>query len=66
MSDKLQIKVNDNGPLLVSGDIELVDGEGNAYTTKRIFSLCRCGHSQAKPYCDGTHKKVGFESKPRV
>lgn len=66
MSDKLQIKVNDNGPLLVSGDVELVDAEGNAYTTKRIYSLCRCGESSTKPYCDGTHKKIGFESKPRV
>lgn len=66
MSDNVQIKVNDNGSLRVSGDIELVDGEGNAYDTKRIFSLCRCGHSSTKPFCDGTHKKIGFESKPRV
>lgn len=66
MSDKFEIKVNDNGSLRVSGEIELVDGEGNTYTTKRIFSLCRCGHSSSKPFCDGTHKKIEFDSKPRV
>ncbi|WP_430789826.1 CDGSH iron-sulfur domain-containing protein [Virgibacillus flavescens] len=66
MSEKAQIKVNDDGSLRVSGDIELIDGEGNAYTTKKVFSLCRCGHSFTKPYCDGTHKKKGFESKVRV
>lgn len=66
MSDKVQIKVNDNGSYRVMGDVELVDKEGNVFETKKSFSLCRCGHSANKPFCDGTHKKIGFESAPRA
>lgn len=50
------IKVNDNGSLRVSGNVELVDGEGNKIETKETFSLCRCGLSDKKPFCDGSHK----------
>ena len=53
---KVQIKVNDNGSLRVTGDVELIDGEGNVFETKSTFSLCRCGMSNNKPFCDGTHK----------
>lgn len=60
------IKVNDHGPLLVTGDVELVDGEGNAFESKKALALCRCGQSADKPFCDGTHKKVDFESKTRA
>ncbi len=63
---KAQIKVNDNGSLRITGDVELVDKEGNSYQTKKSFSLCRCGNSSNKPFCDGTHRKIGFESKPRA
>lgn len=66
MSEKVTIKVNDNGSLLVTGDVELVDKEGNAFETKKAFSLCRCGYSKNKPFCDGSHKKEGFESAPRA
>ncbi|WP_138420063.1 CDGSH iron-sulfur domain-containing protein [Aquibacillus sediminis] len=66
MSEKVKIKVNDNGSLRVSGDVELVDKEGNVFETKPSFSLCRCGASGNKPFCDGTHKKIGFESQPRA
>lgn len=51
-----EIKVNDNGPLTVKEDVKLVDGEGNAFETKKVYSLCRCGKSTNKPYCDGSHK----------
>ncbi|MFD2761262.1 CDGSH iron-sulfur domain-containing protein [Lentibacillus juripiscarius] len=66
MSDNAQIKVNDNGPYLVKGNVEMVDAEGNVFETKKAFSLCRCGHSSNKPFCDGTHKKIDFESEPRA
>lgn len=66
MSENAEIKVSDNGPLRVKGDVQLVDAEGNVFETKKAFSLCRCGQSSNKPFCDGTHKKVGFESKPRA
>lgn len=49
------IKVMDKGPLLVTGSFELVDAEGNRFETKEKVSLCRCGKSMNKPFCDGTH-----------
>ena len=51
-----------NGPLLVSGNIEIVSGTGR--TTNRVTktAFCRCGQSVNKPYCDGTHTKIGFKS----
>lgn len=56
------IKVRQNGSLLVEGDdVTLVDWNGNEYALpKRPFSLCRCGASTRKPFCDGTHSKIGF------
>ncbi|GEL76231.1 hypothetical protein TMU01_04660 [Tenuibacillus multivorans] len=66
MSDKTMIQIRDDGSILVRGDVELLDAEGNKFETKPAFSLCRCGHSSNKPFCDGTHKKIDFDSKPRV
>ncbi len=64
MSD-VKIKVMDNGPLLVNGDFEVVDVEGNTFETKKSVSLCRCGLSENKPFCDGTHRGQ-FDSKVRA
>jgi len=64
MSD-VQIKVLDNGPLRVTGTVELIDAEGNKFPQKAAFSLCRCGLSSKLPYCDGTHK-TQFESVVRA
>lgn len=58
---KVKILVRDNGSLFVTGDVELVDAEGNAFPAKEKMSLCRCGLSSSKPYCDGAHKG-NFES----
>ncbi|SFA94496.1 Zn-finger domain of CDGSH type-containing protein [Lentibacillus halodurans] len=66
MSEKAQIKVNDNGPYRVKGNVEMVDADGNVFETRKTFSLCRCGQSSNKPFCDGTHRKVDFESEPRA
>jgi 3-phenylpropionate/trans-cinnamate dioxygenase ferredoxin subunit len=61
----IKITVRKNGPYRVEapeGSVELVDGDGNKYdlTGKPAFSLCRCGGSINKPFCDGTHTKIGF------
>jgi CDGSH-type Zn-finger protein len=58
------IKVLQNGPLQVDGsDATVVDWNGAAYTiAKRPFYLCRCGGSTTKPFCDGTHSKIGFKA----
>lgn len=59
-----KINVRNNGPLRVEGDFALYDAEGSAFDLggRTAISLCRCGHSQDKPFCDGSHKKVGFQS----
>ena len=58
------IKVRQNGPYLVEGDeVTVVDWNGASYAiTKRPFALCRCGGSASKPFCDGTHKRIGFSA----
>ena len=57
-----KITVRKHGSLLVEGDdVTVVDWNGKEYPlAKRPFSLCRCGASTRKPFCDGTHSKVGF------
>ena len=55
-----EIKPARNGPLLVSGAIEVVSGTGKTVNRTTNVAFCRCGHSANKPYCDGTHGKIGF------
>ncbi|MCI1278001.1 MAG: CDGSH iron-sulfur domain-containing protein [Nitrospira sp.] len=75
MSKQKKITVAKNGPYLVSGSVPLVfqtigvnsDGEssewveGDAIPTSAEYALCRCGASKKKPFCDGTHAKIGFD-----
>ena len=63
MSD-FRLIVRNNGPLRLEGDITILDQDGKAFglAGRTVVSLCRCGHSQNKPFCDGSHNKVGFES----
>jgi 3-phenylpropionate/trans-cinnamate dioxygenase ferredoxin subunit len=58
------IRVRQNGPYRVDGDdVIVVDWNGNPYTIeKRPIALCRCGGSTTKPFCDGTHSKIGFQA----
>jgi len=57
------VKLMENGPLIVNGDVEVQDAQGNPMPSKgQQFALCRCGASANKPYCDGGHKKIGFQS----
>jgi uncharacterized Fe-S cluster protein YjdI len=51
-----------NGPLLVSGNLEVVSGTGRTVNRCGKTALCRCGGSANKPYCDGTHKLNGFKA----
>lgn len=66
-SGRVEIKVRKNGSLLVTGDFTLVDHEGREIVRpvgKPNTSLCRCGHSARKPFCDGTHRSIGFIDPP--
>jgi CDGSH-type Zn-finger protein len=52
-----------DGPYLVRGPFTLVDQDGNEIEVKRrVVALCRCGRSQIRPFCDGTHKLIGFQA----
>lgn len=60
----VKITVNKNGSLRVEGDVEVYDGDGNKYDLagRTVVGLCRCGQSNNKPFCDGSHARCGFES----
>ena len=57
----LSIEAAKDGPLLVKGNFELKNSDGTESNQNKITALCRCGASANKPFCDGAHKKVGFE-----
>ena len=58
----VHVEIFDAGPYKVEGAIEIVDGNGNVLdlTGRDTVFLCRCGGSTNKPFCDGTHSKIGF------
>jgi CDGSH-type Zn-finger protein len=51
-----------NGPLRVRGNLEITSGTGRVVARVTSAALCRCGGSATKPFCDGTHAKIGFRS----
>ena len=64
MTVKIQLaqKGEIGGPLKVEGDFQILDAEGKIIEHPgTMAALCRCGHSSHKPFCDGTHAKVGFK-----
>jgi CDGSH-type Zn-finger protein len=58
------IQVRSNGPLRLEGEFTLTDAAGNAFGLggRTVVSLCRCGHSDNKPFCDGSHGRNAFQS----
>jgi 3-phenylpropionate/trans-cinnamate dioxygenase ferredoxin subunit len=57
------IRPSKNGPYIVEGTVELFDTEGNKISVEKPrLALCRCGASSNKPFCDGTHSKIGFQA----
>lgn len=54
------VELSENGPILVYGNLSIKDKEGNITKKHKVTAFCRCGASANKPYCDGTHRKVGF------
>ncbi len=61
--EKVTITTRPNGPYLVKGPIRIVDPDGKEFTVDRdTVALCRCGGSTTKPFCDGTHSKIGFQA----
>lgn len=62
MNVKNRIAVQPNGPLLVTGDIEIYNAQGALMRQTEEVALCRCGQSKNKPFCDGSHLEADFES----
>ncbi|MEO8217776.1 MAG: CDGSH iron-sulfur domain-containing protein [Acidobacteriota bacterium] len=56
----ITIKIKENGPYIVEGEFRLTDMDGNEIPVVKR-ALCRCGGSTTKPFCDGTHSKIGFK-----
>ncbi|MBL8727509.1 MAG: CDGSH iron-sulfur domain-containing protein [Planctomycetes bacterium] len=59
-----KVTVHDNGPLRLEGDLKILDASGKAFglAGRSVVSLCRCGLSENKPFCDGQHARKGFQS----
>jgi CDGSH-type Zn-finger protein len=68
MSDEpVTITAREDGPYLVKGPVSIRDVDGNEYRSERdTVALCRCGGSTTKPFCDGTHSKIGFAAAERA
>jgi CDGSH-type Zn-finger protein len=65
MNDAVTITTRENGPLLVKGPVRVLDHLGNEFALtpgKDTIAMCRCGHSNNKPFCDGMHKTSGFQA----
>ena len=60
--EEFSIKVNKAGPYLIKGKFKIIDKDGNETVKEGTVALCRCGGSQNKPYCDGSHKNRDFDS----
>lgn len=62
------ITVRENGSYRIDGPFRIVDADGNEFEQPqgKAVALCRCGHSASKPFCDGTHRKVGFQGPERA
>ena len=58
----VRIETIKNGPYIVKGEVELIDADGNKFPVEKRMALCRCGASTEKPFCDGTHSKIGFQA----
>ena len=55
------VEVMQNGPLMVYGNLTVKDKHGNETTKSKVTAFCRCGASANKPFCDGSHIRVGFK-----
>ena len=64
----ITIEIRENGPLRVTGPINITDKDGNNYSIPegQWVSMCRCGQSSNKPFCDSAHRDAGFEAESKA
>ncbi len=62
------ITVRENGPYRITGPFQLIDADGTAYALPagETVALCRCGRSSTKPFCDKSHRELGFDARERA
>jgi len=58
---KTEVTIIKNGPIIIKGSFKVIDVDKNEIITEKTASLCRCGLSKNRPFCDGTHLKSGFK-----
>ena len=63
-SDEAIVLAVPNGPLYVRGDVTIANESGTEIRQDTRMALCRCGHSENKPFCDNTHRRIGFRTEP--
>lgn len=56
-----EVNISPNGPLILKGDVTITHKDGKEETRAKVTAFCRCGASENKPFCDGSHHKVGFK-----
>jgi CDGSH-type Zn-finger protein len=59
-----KVSIADHGPIRIEGEFTITDSKGNTFGLggRSTIGLCRCGHSENKPFCDGSHRRLGFQS----
>ena len=60
-TDSIKVQILPDGPILIRGDVEVTHADGSSETKSDSTAFCRCGASASKPYCDGSHKRIGFK-----
>ena len=58
----VEVQCLENGPLMVKSDVHITHSDGTTETKKKTTAFCRCGASNNKPFCDGTHTNVNFKA----
>lgn len=59
--EKIKAVVKPNGPVIIQGDFTITHADGRVEEIEKMAAICRCGASKNKPFCDGTHVKIGFK-----
>ncbi len=58
-----EVRIMEDGPMVIKGDFKIIGTDGKEHKKMKMASICRCGASMKMPFCDGTHRKIGFAGK---